>query len=66
MLPRFEEQVRRFAEVLEKSMSLKFAIEGVLYDKGMQAKVIQFNRYVSVWLVRVASQSDYRPGQALK
>jgi len=66
MLPRFEAQVTRFTEVLEKSMSLKFAIEGVLYDKVMQAKVIQFNRYVAVWLVRVASQSDYRPDQPLK
>lgn len=66
MLPRFEEQVRRFTDVLEKSMSLKFAIEGVLSDKPMQAKALNFNRYVTVWLLRVASQSDYKPDKTLQ
>lgn len=65
-MARFEEQLRRFNEVLEKSMSLKFAIEGVLYDKQMQTKSLQFMRYVTVWLLRIATQSDYTPEKDIK
>lgn len=51
-------------EVLERSMSLKFAIEGVLMDeKKMQRDSLLFMRYVAVWLLRVASGSDYIPGK---
>ncbi len=32
-MARFEEQLNRVNDVLEKSMSLKFAVEGVLHDK---------------------------------
>jgi ubiquitin conjugation factor E4 B len=65
-MARFEEQLRRFNEVLEKSMSLKFAIEGVLFDKQMQTKSLQFMRYVTVWLLRVATISDYTPEKTVK
>ncbi|ROV93028.1 hypothetical protein VPNG_09416 [Cytospora leucostoma] len=62
----FETTLRRHTEVLEKSMSLKYAIEGVLLDEKMQARSLQFMRYVAVWLLRVASQSDYKPDRPLK
>lgn len=58
--------LRRHTEVLEKSISLKYAIEGCLFDEKMQGRSLQFMRYVSVWLLRVASQTDYRPDQNLK
>ncbi|KAL1871865.1 hypothetical protein VTK73DRAFT_1833 [Phialemonium thermophilum] len=60
-----EVSLKRHAEVLEKAMSLKFAIEGVLLDEKMQSRSLQFMRYVSVWLLRVASQSDYKPSKPL-
>jgi ubiquitin conjugation factor E4 B len=60
-MARFEEQLRRFNEVLDKSTSFKLAIEGVLLDKNMQAKSLMFMRYVTVWLLRIASGSDYKP-----
>ena len=47
-------------------MSLKFAIEGVLFDKQMQTKSLQFMRYVTVWLLRIATQSDYTPEKSIK
>lgn len=61
----FEVTLRRHTDVLEKSMSLKYAIEGVLLDEKMQGRSLQFMRYVAVWLLRVASQSDYKPERAL-
>lgn len=65
-MARFEEQLRRFNDVLDKSMSLKFAIEGVLFDKAMQAKSLMFMRVVTVWLLRVATGSDYTPDKTIK
>lgn len=65
-LAMFDLGLRRHTEVLEKSISLKYAIEGCLFDEKMQGRSLQFMRYVSVWLLRVASQTDYKPDQELK
>lgn len=65
-MARFEEQLRRFNEVLDKSMSLKFAVEGVLFDKVMQAKSLMFMRVVIVWLLRIATNSNYTPDKTIK
>lgn len=65
-LAMFDVGLRRHTEVLEKSISLKHAIEGCLFDEKMQGRSLQFMRYVSVWLLRVASQTDYKPDQQLK
>ena len=64
-LAMFELSLRRHTDVLEKSLSLKFAIEGVLLEEKMQSRSLQFMRYVSVWLLRVASQSAYTPDKGL-
>ncbi len=64
-LAMFELSLRRHTDVLEKSLSLKFAIEGVLLEEKMQSRSLQFMRYVSVWLLRVASRSTYTPDKAL-
>jgi len=65
-LARFEAQVKKYNELLEKSMSLKFAIEGVLFDKLMQTKSLLFMRYVTVWLLRIATGTDYTPDETIK
>lgn len=62
----FEASLKRHVDVLERSMSLKLAIEGVLLDEKMQGRSLQFMRYVAVWLLRVASQSDYKPDKPLQ
>lgn len=63
---RFETQLKRYNDLLEKSMSLKFAIEGVLFDKQMQTKSLLFMRYVTVWLLRIATGTDYTPDKTVK
>lgn len=52
--------------VLEKTMALRHSIEGVLTDQSTQALSLQFMRCVSVWLLRIASRSDYVPGKKLE
>lgn len=64
-MARLDEQIRRFNEVLDKSTSLKLAIEGVVFDKHMQGKSLTFMRYVSVWILRMASGTDYKPEKSI-
>ncbi|KAK7981070.1 hypothetical protein PG989_013527 [Apiospora arundinis] len=59
-------QYDKVVTVLEKTMALRHSIEGVLTDHSTQALSLQFMRYVSVWLLRIASQSNYVPGQKLE
>lgn len=61
-LAMFEETLRRHQNVLEKTCAMKHAIEGVLTDERMQALSLRFMRYVTVWVLRVATQSNYKPG----
>jgi ubiquitin conjugation factor E4 B len=65
-MARFEEQLRRVNDTLDKSMSFKFAVEGVLFDKVMQARSLMFMRVVTVWLLRIATQSPYTPDKTIK
>ncbi|KAI1410056.1 ubiquitin conjugation factor E4 [Hypoxylon sp. FL1857] len=51
---------------VEKYIALKLAIEGVVLDEAMQTLSLLFMRYVSVWLLRVASGTDYKPGKEFK
>lgn len=62
----FEQNVKRYNDVLEKAMQLKYAIEGVLFDDVMQARSLQFMRYVIVFMLRTASGTDYTPGKPFK
>ncbi|KAI0136961.1 ubiquitin elongating factor core-domain-containing protein [Xylariales sp. AK1849] len=66
MIAQAKRQHDRVVSVIEKTMALRFSIEGVLTDKGMQTLSLQFMRYVTVWLLRVASGSAYVPGQKLQ
>ncbi|KAK7423890.1 Ubiquitin conjugation factor E4 [Neonectria punicea] len=57
-----EETLKRHTNVLEKTIGMKFAIEGVLLDERMQSTSLRFMRYVAVWLLRLATRSKYTPG----
>jgi ubiquitin conjugation factor E4 B len=61
-----EAKLQRYTPVLDKALQLKYSIEGVLNDKNMQAKSLLFMRYVTVWLLRVATGSDYTPDKTIK
>jgi ubiquitin conjugation factor E4 B len=56
-----ENAIRLHTSALNKAVSTKHAVEGVLLDPGMQGLSLRFMRYVAVWLLRVASGTDYKP-----
>ena len=62
----FEETLKRHTNVLEKTIALKYAIEGVLLDERMQGTSLRFMRYVAVFLLRAATQSSYKPGREVQ
>lgn len=62
----FEMNLKRYTDILEKAMSLKMTIEGVVFDDQMQGRSILFMRYVIVWILRIATNTDYAPGKKLK
>lgn len=62
----FEETLRRHTNVLEKTIAMKYATEGVLLDDRMQGTSLRFMRYVAVWLLRIATGTDYKPGKEVQ
>lgn len=51
-LQMFETALKKYKDQLEKGLSYKFAIQGVLHDEQAQARAMQFMRFVTVWLLR--------------
>ncbi|RAL64531.1 hypothetical protein DID88_002005 [Monilinia fructigena] len=59
-------EAERAKWLMTLELLLQMAIEGVLSDKPMQAKSLIFMRYVTVWLLRIATESGYTPSQTIK
>lgn len=61
----FDNAVKKYKDQIDKGLSYKFAVQGVLLDEQMQARSLQFMRYVIVWLLRLVSRSDF-PKESIK
>lgn len=55
----FDNAVKKYKDQIDKGISYKFAVQGVLLDEQMQARSLQFMRYVIVWLLRLVSRSNF-------
>lgn len=51
----FENAVKKYKDQVDKGLSYKFAVQGVLLDDLSQTRSMQFMRYVIVWLLRLVS-----------
>ena len=51
----FETAVKKYKDQLDKGLSYKMSVEGVLLDDLNQGRSMQFMRYVIVWLLRLVS-----------
>lgn len=61
-----EQHLKTFTEAIDRHVAYKYALEAVLSDEKMQQRALMFMRYVSVWLLRVASRTDYTPDKQLQ
>jgi ubiquitin conjugation factor E4 B len=62
----FEGHVKRTKDSIERGQCSILAIQGVLLDETIQARSMQFMRYVIVWLLRLASPGTDLPKQELR
>jgi ubiquitin conjugation factor E4 B len=65
-LAMFDRAVKKYADRIEKGLSYKFAVQGVLLDDLNQARSMQFMRYVIIWLLRVAAPDQDIPKTVIK
>lgn len=62
----FEDAIKKFKDQIDKGMSYKLSVEGVLLDDLTQARSMQFMRYVIVWLLRIVAPGQDFPRKLLK
>ena len=62
----FENAVNKFKDQIEKGLSYKYAVQGVLLDDQNQLRTMQFMRYVIVWLFRLVAPASQFPKKPLK
>ena len=62
----FDRHVNKMKERVEKSHCAAFATKGVLLDQTIQARSMQFMRYVIVWMLRLVSPDSTFPKSAIQ
>ncbi|CAK7232485.1 Ubiquitin conjugation factor E4 [Sporothrix bragantina] len=61
-----EQHLKTYDAAIDRHVAYKYSLEAVLLDEKMQQRSLMFMRYVSVWLLRSASSSDYTPDKELQ
>ena len=64
-LQMFENALKKYKDRIDKGLSYKCAVQGVLLDDLTQARSMQFMRYVIVWLLRIVSPLQDYPKRPL-
>lgn len=62
----FENAVQKYKDQIDKGLSYKHAVQGVLLDEQSQQRTMQFMRYVIVWLFRLVAPTSQYPKQPLR
>ena len=62
----FERTIGKYKAEVDRGLSYKMAVQGVLLDDLTQTRSMQFMRYVMVWLLRLVSPGQSYPKQPLK
>ncbi|CAK7224916.1 Ubiquitin conjugation factor E4 [Sporothrix curviconia] len=61
-----EQHLKTYDAAIDRHVAYKYSLEAVLLDEKMQQRALMFMRYVSVWLLRSASKTDYTPDKQLQ
>ncbi|KAI4210715.1 MAG: hypothetical protein LQ351_006491 [Letrouitia transgressa] len=62
----FENAVQKYKDQIDKGLSYKHAVQGVLLDEQNQQRTMQFMRYVIVWLFRLVTPTSQYPKEPLR
>ncbi|KKY18884.1 putative ubiquitin fusion degradation protein [Phaeomoniella chlamydospora] len=58
-LQAFETTLKKYKDQLDKGLSYKFALSGVLLDETIETRIMQTMRYVIVWLFKLVTEGTY-------
>jgi ubiquitin conjugation factor E4 B len=64
-LKMFENTLKKYKDAFDRGLSMKYTLQGILFDDIWQARSMQFMRYVIVWLLRVVSGRNF-PAEDLR
>ena len=64
-LQMFENALKKYKDKLDQGLSYKMCVQGVLLDEEAQTRSMQFQRFVTVWLLRLLSPSGKYPQEKL-
>lgn len=56
-----QRNIKLYDEAIDRYVSYKYSMEAALLDEKMQQRALMFTRLVSVWILRLASGTDYVP-----
>jgi ubiquitin conjugation factor E4 B len=62
----FEKALEKYRDQIDKGLSYKYSVQGVLLDELAQARSMSFMRYVIVWLLKIVAPGHSYPGQPLR
>jgi ubiquitin conjugation factor E4 B len=65
-LKRFDEALKKYKDQIDRGLSYKFSVQGVLMDEQAQTRSMQFQRFVTVWLLRLVSPHGKFPTERLE
>lgn len=55
----FEQALQRYMSRVDLGLSLKYSLQGLLFDEIWQGRSMTFVRYITVWLLRLVSGVDF-------
>lgn len=58
-LQMFERALKKYKDKLDLGLSMKYSLQGVLFDELWQSRSMLFMRYVTVWLLRLVSGGNF-------
>ena len=64
-LKMFEDALKKYKDQLDKGLSYRLSVQGVLLDELSQTRSMQFMRFVTVWVLRLVSPHDDFPAKKL-
>ena len=62
----YQTALQKYKDQLDKGLSYKFSVQGVLLNEQTQARSMLFMRYVIVWLLRLVAPGQPYPKEAVQ
>ena len=62
----YEQALKKYKDQIDKGLSYKYSVQGILLDEQTQGRSMLFMRYVIVWLLRLVAPGQSYPKQPIQ